>query len=65
LPGRRRALAEAVVAAYREGRPAGVDEFWYVSTAVQPRLLFHDLTRMWELPPEQRYPEIIFWPPEQ
>ena len=53
------------MAAYREGRPAGVDEFWYVSTAVQPRLLFHDLTRMWELPPEQRYPEIIFWPPEQ
>ena len=28
-------MTEAVVAAYPEGRPAGIDEFWYVSTAAR------------------------------
>jgi hypothetical protein len=58
-------FVEAVLAAYPRGRPAGVDQVWYVSTAAQPLLAFHDLTRMWDLPPDQRYPEIMLWPPER
>jgi hypothetical protein len=58
-------LTDAVLAAYPQGRPASVDEFWYVSTAAQPQLLFYDLTQMWDLPPEERYPEPMWWPPEQ
>jgi hypothetical protein len=58
-------LTDAMLKAYPGGRPTGVDEFWYVSTAIQPQLLFHDLTRMWELPDNQRYPEIMWWPPQQ
>jgi hypothetical protein len=58
-------FTKAVLAAYPRGRPVGVDQVWYVSTAAQPLLAFHDLTRMWELPPSERYPEIMFWPPQQ
>jgi hypothetical protein len=59
-------LVDAVLAAYPDGRPASVDEFWYVSTAGQPQLLlFHDLTAIWDLPENERYPEIMFWPSQQ
>jgi hypothetical protein len=57
-------LSEAVLAAYLQGRPTGVDEIWYVNSAGQPQLQFYDLTRMWELPREQRYPEAMWWPPQ-
>ena len=58
-------LQDAVLAAYPQGRPAGVDEFWYVSTAGQPQFLFYDLTQTWELPEDQRCPEPMWWPPQQ
>ena len=58
-------LGDAVHEAYPQGRPAGVDEFWYVSTAGQPQLLFYDLSRIWERTYEFRYPDPIWWPPQQ
>lgn len=53
-------FAEAVRDAYPDERPAGVDQLWYVSTAIQPALQFLDLSRIWET--ELGVP--IMWPPE-
>jgi len=59
-------FSDAVLSAYPQGRPAGVDEFWYVSTAGQPQLLFYDFSRMWGTPSyDDRYPDPMWWPPQQ
>jgi len=53
-------LSEAVREAYPDGKPTGVDQLWYASTAIQPTLSFLDLSRMWDT--ELGIP--IMWPPE-
>ncbi|OLC49390.1 MAG: hypothetical protein AUH82_00715 [Chloroflexi bacterium 13_1_40CM_4_65_13] len=53
-------FSDALRDAYPGGRPAGVDQLWYVSTAIQPTLQFLDLSRMWEIEPGVP----TMWPPE-
>ncbi len=53
-------FSEAVRAAYPDGRPPGVDQLWYVSTAIQPTLQVLDLSKMWEM----KLGVPMMWPPE-
>lgn len=56
-------MADALRTAFTGGRPAGVDEIWYVNTAGQPQLLFHDFSRIWELSADEPIGDPIWWPP--
>ena len=54
-------MVDAIRAAYQDGKPAGIDQVWYVSSAFQPTLQFLDVSAwtedvgmpiMWEPTPE-------------
>jgi hypothetical protein len=53
-------LAAAVRDAYPDGRPSGVDQVWYASTAMQPQLHILDISEMWH----SRVGTPIIWPSE-
>lgn len=55
-------MAMAVRDAYPGGRPAGVDEFWYVSSILQPELHFLDVSEIWSLADGERFPVPAIWP---
>ena len=56
-------MAQAVIDAYPQGRSAGVDEFWYVSSMLQPEMHFLDLSTIWTLREGDRFPVPTIWPP--